>query len=121
MSPYMIGPYYRPQLTSILSITSRLTGVFMTVVSMPLLLWWVVALAMGPEAFAVAMGFFQSLPGTLLVLVSTLFLCYHLMNGIRHLIWDTGKMLSLQHIYLSGWIMLASSILLFLMVWKVAS
>lgn len=117
----MIGPYYRPQLTSILSITSRLTGVFLTVVSMPLLLWWVVALAAGPKAFAVAMEFFQSVPGTLLVLVSTLFLCYHLMNGIRHLIWDTGKMLSIKHIYQSGWIMLACAVLLFLLVWKVAA
>lgn len=121
MSPYMIGPYYKPQLTSILSITSRLTGVFMTVVSMPLLLWWVVALAAGPEAYAVAMAFFRSLPGTLLVLVSTLFLCYHLMNGIRHLIWDTGKMLSLRQIYVSGWSMLAGSIVLFLLVWRAAA
>jgi len=51
MSPYMLGPYYKFQITSVLSILNRITGVFMAVVSAPLLLCWLIALATGPEAF----------------------------------------------------------------------
>ena len=40
----MIGPYYKPQMTSLMSITHRATGVFLSLVGAPLLLWWVAAL-----------------------------------------------------------------------------
>jgi len=121
MSPYMIGPYYRPQLTSILSITSRLCGVFLTVVTMPLMLWWVIALMAGPEAFAIVMAFMGSLPGTALVLFSALAACYHLVNGIRHLVWDTGKMLEMEQIYMTGYIAVAVALGLFALTWWAAS
>ncbi|MFT5372246.1 MAG: succinate dehydrogenase / fumarate reductase cytochrome b subunit [Bacteroidia bacterium] len=109
----MIGPYYKPQLTSILSITSRLTGVFLTVISMPLLLWWLIALMVGPEAFATVNDFLAGILGRGLVLISLMSLCYHLMNGIRHLVWDTGRMLEIKQVYQSGWLMLAASVVLF--------
>ena len=121
MSPYMIGPYYRPQLTSILSIVSRLCGVFITVVTMPLMLWWGLALMSGPDAFAMVSSFMGSLPGAALVLFSTLCICYHLVNGIRHLVWDTGRMLEIEQIYRTGYIAIAVSLFLFGFVWWVAS
>lgn len=113
LSPYLIGPYYKPQLTSMLSIFNRFTGVFMTAVSLPLVLWWMVALALGPEAFAMVQGFMSSLVGKALMLISLFFVCYHLANGIRHLVWDSGRFLELDNIYRTGWIMVASSIALF--------
>jgi succinate dehydrogenase / fumarate reductase cytochrome b subunit len=109
----MIGPYYKPQLTSILSITSRLTGVFLTIFSMPLLLWWVIALMAGPEAFATVSHFLSGFMGRALALFSLLSLCYHLMNGIRHLVWDTGRMLEIKQVYQSGWLMVAAALVLF--------
>ncbi len=121
MSPYMIGPYYRPQLTSILSITSRLTGVFLTVVSTPLILWWCLALMAGPEAFSTVSAFMGSLPGHALLLFSLLSICYHLMNGIRHMIWDTGRMLEIEQVYRSGWVMLAAAASLFAFIWWASS
>ena len=51
LSPFMIGPYYKPQLTSLMSITHRASGVFLSVVGAPLLLWWIVAMSSGPEAY----------------------------------------------------------------------
>ena len=113
MSPYMIGPFYKPQLTSMLSIISRLTGVFLTAISMPLLLWWLIALMAGPEAFATINYFLAGMLGRALVLFSLLSLCYHLMNGIRHLVWDTGRMLEIKQVYQSGWLMLAATVVLF--------
>jgi len=115
MSPFMIGPYYKPQLTSVLSITNRLTGIFLTMISMPLLLWWVLALMSGPEAFSFVSAFLAGIYGQALVLISLYSLCYHLMNGIRHLIWDTAQMLELEQVYQSGWLMLAASAVLFML------
>jgi succinate dehydrogenase / fumarate reductase cytochrome b subunit len=109
----MIGPYYKPQLTSILSITSRLTGVFLTVFTMPLLLWWGLALMSGPEAFTTVSAFLSGIAGKSLVLFSLLCICYHLMNGIRHLVWDTASMLDIKDVYRSGWIMVGASFILF--------
>ena len=121
ISPYLIGPYYKPQLTSMLSIANRLTGVFLTAVSTPLILWWCLALALGPDAFATVQAFMGSFIGKPLVLISLLFLCYHLMNGIRHLVWDTGHFLELENVYRTGWAMLAASFVLFLLAWWAAS
>ncbi|MDX1461345.1 MAG: succinate dehydrogenase, cytochrome b556 subunit [Xanthomonadales bacterium] len=118
MSPYMIGPYYKPQLTSMLSILSRLTGVVLTAVTTPLALIWVLALASGPSAYGAIHGFLHSLVGKVLVLTSLFSLCYHLVNGIRHLIWDTGAMFDIQSVYRSGYAAVVISIVLFaLVVW----
>lgn len=116
----MIGPYYKPQLTSILSITSRLTGVFLTVVALPLMLWWGLALLSGPEAFSIISDFMAGVPGQALVMFTLLSLCYHLMNGIRHLVWDTTHLLEIEQVYQSGWAMLIASFTLFAVVLWVA-
>jgi succinate dehydrogenase / fumarate reductase cytochrome b subunit len=113
MSPYMIGPYYRPQLTSMLSIASRLAGMFVAVVTAPLMAVWLLALASGPGPYQAMTDFLGSLPGIVLCLASLFCICYHLANGIRHLIWDTGRMLDLKEIYVSGYIMVVCAVLVF--------
>lgn len=108
----MIGPYYKPQLTSLMSITHRATGVFLSIVGAPLLLAWVIALGSGPESYAAFSGWFAGIPGTVLAAISLLCLNYHLLNGIRHLVWDTGRALELKQAYLGGWLVLAGAVLL---------
>ena len=98
-----------------------MTGVFLTVVGTPLILWWCLALMAGPEAFSTVSAFMASLPGHALVLSSLLCLCFHLMNGIRHLIWDAGRMLEIEQVYQSGWIMLAATVSLFVFIWWASS
>lgn len=112
ISPFMIGPYYRPQLTSILSITHRATGVFLSVVAAPLLLWWVAAVAGGPESYGTIVSFFDSWFGTLVLAACLLSLSYHLFNGIRHLVWDSGRALDLRSAYTGGWLVLIAAALL---------
>lgn len=108
----MLGLYYRPQLTSMLSIVHRISGVLLTVLGVPLLFLWLVAVGEGADAYA----WMQSVMGgwlRLIVIPPMLFcLCYHLINGIRHLVWDTGHWLDLKSVYLSGWLVLAASIIL---------
>lgn len=112
ISPFMIGPYYRPQLTSVLSITHRASGVLLSVVGAPLMLWWIAAVAGGPQSYRTVVAFFDHWFGTLILAACLLSLSYHLFNGIRHLIWDSGRALDLRSAYTGGWLVLIATALL---------
>ena len=112
LSPFMIGPHYKPQLTSLMSISHRASGVFLSVVGAPLLLAWIMALGSGPEAYGSFTGFFSGLAGRALLAVTVLSLSYHLLNGIRHLFWDTGLGLEIRQAYAGGWAVLIGAVLL---------
>jgi succinate dehydrogenase / fumarate reductase, cytochrome b subunit len=119
LSPFMIGPYYRPQLTSMLSITHRATGVGLTLGTL-FLCWWLLAAAAGPEAYAAYQRHAAAWYGQLLLLGWTWALFYHLCNGIRHLWWDTGRGLDLKSAYVSGYVAVAGSIVLTAALWLAA-
>lgn len=95
LSPFMIGQVYKPQLTSMTSIFTRLTGNALLVAGL-MITWWFVGLATGPEAFARADGFIRSWFGDLVMFLSLWALLYHTLFGIRHLIWDSGRMLEVE-------------------------
>ena len=116
MSPYMLGPYYKFQITSVLSILNRLTGVFMAVVTAPLLLCWLIALATGDVAFAGLSAWLGSILGKLVIAASVFSFSFHLFGGIRHLIWDAGKMMEMRQVNLSGWLAIVGSVVLSLIV-----
>jgi succinate dehydrogenase / fumarate reductase cytochrome b subunit len=116
MSPYMLGPYYKFQITSALSILNRLTGVFMSVVTAPLLLCWLIALASGEQAFAALSLWLGSLLGKLVIAASVFSFSFHMMGGIRHLIWDAGWMMEMSQVRMSGWLAIVGSVLLTLIV-----
>lgn len=106
----MIGPYYRPQLTSVLSITHRITGVILSLVGAPLLIWWIIAVSAGPEAYAGMVSRLSGVPGAVLGLVCVFSLAFHLFNGIRHMVWDTGRLLDIPNAYRTGWAVVIASI-----------
>jgi succinate dehydrogenase / fumarate reductase cytochrome b subunit len=106
LSPHL--QIYRPQLTSMLSITHRLTGIALSVGGL-FLVWWLVAAATGDGAFAAAQWFFGSWLGLLMLLGWTFCFFFHLLNGIRHLVWDTGRGFDLATAYASGWTVVAAS------------
>jgi succinate dehydrogenase / fumarate reductase, cytochrome b subunit len=105
LSPFLI---YKPQLTSVLSFTHRLTGVALAVGTI-FLVWWLVAAATDARAFATAQGFFGSWLGLLLLLGWSFAFFFHLCNGIRHLMWDAGYGFELRTAYASGWTVVAAS------------
>lgn len=109
LSPHL--QVYKPQLTSMLSIVHRGTGVFLTLAT-PLLVCWLAAIAAGAEAYADFQQFASHWFVLLLILGWTFSLFYHLCNGIRHLFWDVGRGYELEDLYKSGWLVLASSIVL---------
>ena len=116
MSPYMLGPYYKFEITSLLSILNRLTGVFMALVMAPLLLCWLIALASGETAFAALSAWLGGAIGRLFVAASVFSFSFHLFAGIRHLIWDIGWMMEIHQVRLSGWIVVVGSVILSILV-----
>ena len=119
LSPFMIGPYYRPQLTSMLSIVHRITGVGLAVGSL-LLVGWFVALASGPWEYAAYAKHVAAWYGQVLLLGWSWSLLYHLCNGVRHLFWDLGYGYSLPVAYRSGYAVCAVSVLLTAAAWGLA-
>lgn len=116
MSPYMLGPYYKFQITSVLSILNRLTGVFMSVVTVPLLLCWLIALATGEDAYLAVCAWLGSGLGKLVIAASVFSFSFHLFGGIRHLIWDAGWMMEMPQVRSSGWLAIIGSVVLTLIV-----
>ncbi len=102
LSPFMLGPYYRPQLTSMLSITHRATGVVLAFGAIALALW-LVALARGNNAYVAVMECARGPLGRLILVALAGSLAFHFANGIRHLFWDAGRGFELKSAYASGY------------------
>lgn len=117
LSPHL--QIYRPQLTSVLSISHRASGIFLSVAAIALV-WWLAALASGPEAFATAQGVLGSWPVLLILFVATGAMAYHLCNGIRHLMWDSGRGFDLETVYRTGRITVGVAVALTLLIWILA-
>jgi succinate dehydrogenase / fumarate reductase cytochrome b subunit len=115
----MIGPYYKPQLTSMLSITHRMTGLMATMGTL-FLAGWLIALASGPGAFTAYAGHVTAWYGQIILFLWSWALLYHLCNGIRHLGWDMGFGLDIKTAYQTGYTVIAASILLTIAVWALA-
>lgn len=100
LSPHL--QIYRPQMTSISSIFTRITGNALLVGAL-LVVWWLLAAATSPEYFAVADGVMTSWFGILVMTLSLWALWYHTLAGLRHLIWDTGRGLDIATAEKMGW------------------
>ena len=114
LSPHL--QIYKPQLTSVLSITHRATGVFLSLGAL-LLCYWLLAVAAGPDIYATASTYIQAWYGQVVLFGFCFSLYYHLCNGIRHLCWDAGLGLELKTAYTSGYAVVTVSILLTLLTW----
>jgi succinate dehydrogenase / fumarate reductase, cytochrome b subunit len=117
LSPHL--QVYKWQLTSVLSILHRATGLALAGGTI-FLVWWLLAAATGNDAFGIAQGFWYSWFGRLLLFGWTWALFFHLCNGIRHLFWDAGQGFELKTTYASGWTVVAASFVLTVAAWVAA-
>jgi succinate dehydrogenase / fumarate reductase cytochrome b subunit len=106
LSPHL--QVYKPQLTSVISISHRATGLALAVGAL-VVVWWLLAAASGPAAYAGVQCFLGSWIGVLLLVGWTFSLFFHLCNGIRHLVWDSGYGFDLKTTYATGWAVVAAS------------
>jgi len=109
LSPHLT--IYRPQLTSMTSILTRITGNALLVAAL-LTVWWFLAAATSPEYFAVADGLITSWFGDLVMFLSLWALWYHTLSGCRHLIWDNAMMLEIETVEKLGWAVIIGSVVL---------
>jgi succinate dehydrogenase / fumarate reductase cytochrome b subunit len=109
LSPHI--SVYRWQLSMLTSMTHRITGVGLTLGAV-LVVWWFLAASTNAEYFATADAVLTSWFGSLILIGSLWALCFHFLNGIRHLIWDTGRGLELETTQKTGIAVLAGSVVL---------
>ena len=114
LSPHL--QVYKPQITSVLSILHRLTGIGLAAGAV-VLVYWLTAAAYGPDAFEYAQGLLATWFGRLLLLGWTWALFYHLCNGIRHMYWDAGRGLELRQVRITGWFVVVASLGFTLISW----
>lgn len=107
---------YRPQLTSVLSIANRITGVVLSIYAVALVAW-LIAAATGPQAYSTVQVFIRSWAGQILLFGCTFSFFVHLCGGIRHLVWDAGYGFELRTIYASGWTVVVTSAALTVVTW----
>jgi len=118
ISPFMLGSAYKPQITSVLSITHRITGCALAVGTL-LMTWWLVAAATSPASYARAAWFIHSPIGLLLLFGWTAALFFHLLNGIRHLAWDAGYGFELPEVHATGRGVVIGTVVLTVLAWLV--
>jgi len=99
LSPHL--DVYRFGLTMATSIFHRITGCGLAA-SAILVVWWFLAAARGPDHFAFADWLLTSWVGGLVLLVSVISLWFHVCNGIRHLVWDTGAGFDIHGLHRAG-------------------
>ncbi len=109
---------YRPQLTSVLSIANRITGVLLSVYGVALVAW-LLAIAAGPQAYAAMRAIVHSWAGQILLILCTFSFFLHLCGGIRHLAWDALYGFELSQVYATGWTVVIASIVLTILAWTV--
>ena len=109
LSPHL--GIYRPQLTSMTSILTRITGNAMLIAAL-LIVWWFLAAATSEGYFNTVNGFVTSWFGDLIMFFSVLGLWYHTLAGIRHLIWDSGHALDIPTAEKLGWAAIIGSVVL---------
>jgi len=109
LSPHL--GVYKFMYTMALSILHRITGCAASV-GFLLFVWWLMALASGPAAYASAMNALGSPLAKLLLVGFTFSFVYHFCNGIRHLVWDTGRGLERAQARRSGAVVVIAALLL---------
>lgn len=114
LSPHL--QIYKPQLTSILSILHRATGVTLSMGSV-ILVSWIIVLTLGEETYVIYTKIINHWFSHLVLMGFTFGIFYHLSNGIRHLFWDAGYGYGLREAYISGSLVIFSSLLLTGMTW----
>ena len=108
LSPHL--QIYKPQLTSVMSISHRFTGVILSMLLILLPLFFFL-LALGNEYFAILVMILDHFLVKLILYGTIFVISYHLLNGIRHLFWDIGIGLSIKESYMSGYLVIMFSTL----------
>lgn len=116
LSPHIF--IYKPMLTMTLSMIHRITGAALYF-GTALLVWWLVALASGGEAYGTVSWFMGTPIGLLIMVGYTWALFHHMVGGIKHFLWDFGKGFELDTVEFVAKLAVVIPILLTILVWAI--
>lgn len=116
LSPHI--SIYRWPITMVLSILHRITGIALSL-GLVVFVAWLFDAASGPESYAVFLSVMGSAFGKLLLIGWSFAFFLHLSNGVRHLLWDTGRGLEKGQANLSSWLVLITAAALTAVFWWV--
>ncbi len=108
LSPHL--QIYKPQVTSLLSISHRISG-FLLNFSLVILVCGLLSIALGEKTFTYFIFLINTLPVKVILFFTILGFSYHLLNGIRHIIWDFGLLLENKSSAIFGYIIIILSII----------
>ena len=114
LSPHLT--IYKPQITSIMSISHRLSGIFQSIGNVIIFIFFIFILA-GEKYYNLSVIFFNSYLGRAFIVLYIFSLCYHMCNGIRHLTWDLGYGFELHNVTYSGYATIAIAFIFSVLVW----
>ena len=114
LSPHL--QIYKPLINMVMSILHRITGATLYFGSL-LLAWWLIAAAVGPEYYNYVASWFATWLGKLVLVGYTWALLHHMLGGLRHFIWDTGRGYDLKTIDLLSWGSILLSLALTVLIW----
>ena len=117
LSPHL--SVYRWPVTMVTSILHRATGIAVAA-GFIVLVAWLVDAASGPEVYAVFLAAAGSMLGKLLLIGWSWAFFYHLSNGVRHLVWDSGRGFEKTQATASAWIVIVGSFVLTAGFWGIA-
>ncbi len=114
LSPHL--QIYRWPVTMLTSIVHRVTGVGLGAGAL-VVAWWLIAAAAGPAAYATFASAAGSWFGQLVLFGFTWALVYHLLNGVRHLVWDAGKGFEKHRAERASLLVIVASVVLTAAIW----
>jgi succinate dehydrogenase / fumarate reductase cytochrome b subunit len=116
LSPHLT--VYKWQITMVLSILHRATGVFLSI-GLLLISYWLLSVASGTESFDNLSNHLNSWYGKAVLIAFTFSIYLHLCNGIRHLFWDSGLGFEIKTSNITGYITAIASVLLTVLSWVI--
>ena len=108
LSPHL--QIYKPQITSLLSISHRISGVALNFVLVIVVLG-LLCITLGESYFELLISLINSFPIKIIIFLAILGFSYHFLNGIRHIIWDFGFLLGVRSSAIFGYFIIATSII----------
>ena len=119
LSPHL--GIYRPQVSSVLSIMHRMSGVF-NYLGLLTILWVMIDFQYINSSIedTIIFAFFSSALGQILIIAWSFSLIFHMCTGIRHLFWDIGWGFGVKTITVTGWMALISSVIITTVSWLIA-
>lgn len=117
-----ISPFtdiYRWQITMTLSFLHRITGVVLAIGAFGVA-WWLLAVSASDARYTQFAELAGSIPGKVVLAGFSYCLVYHLLNGLRHLLWDSGRGFEIKQFYATGWAVVVLSFVLTGGIWLLA-